>query len=77
MHPARRFSRGEFSSIAISNGRQQVDSDTKMIHLDKNTTSRMISKGISAGRSRTPIVARSRRIDGRPARAISLIATRR
>ena len=44
-------SRGEFYSIAISNGRQQVDSGTKMIHLGRNTTSRIISKGIAAGRS--------------------------
>ncbi len=44
-------SRGEFYSIAISNGCQQVDSGTKMIHLGKNTTSRIISKGIAAGRS--------------------------
>ncbi|MGN6573516.1 MAG: Fe-S cluster assembly protein SufB [Pseudolabrys sp.] len=44
-------SRGEFYSIAISNGYQQVDSGTKMLHLGKNTTSRIISKGISAGRS--------------------------
>ncbi|ALA19058.1 MULTISPECIES: Fe-S cluster assembly protein SufB [unclassified Chelatococcus] len=44
-------SRGEFYSIAISNGYQQVDSGTKMIHLGKNTTSRIISKGIAAGRS--------------------------
>jgi Fe-S cluster assembly protein SufB len=44
-------SRGEFYSIAISNGRQQVDSGTKMIHLGKDTTSRIISKGIAAGRS--------------------------
>ena len=44
-------SRGEFYSIAISNGRQQVDSGTKMIHLGKNTTSRVISKGIAAGKS--------------------------
>src|SRR5881398_1349767 len=44
-------SRGEFYSIAISNGHQQVDSGTKMLHLGKNTTSRVISKGISAGRS--------------------------
>jgi Fe-S cluster assembly protein SufB len=42
-------SRGEFYSIAISNGHQQVDSGTKMIHLGKNTTSRIISKGIAAG----------------------------
>jgi Fe-S cluster assembly protein SufB len=44
-------SRGEFYSIAISNGYQQVDSGTKMLHLGKNTTSRIISKGIAAGRS--------------------------
>jgi Fe-S cluster assembly protein SufB len=45
------YSRGEFYSIAISNGRQQVDSGTKMIHLGKNSSSRIISKGIAAGRS--------------------------
>ena len=44
-------SQGEFYSIAISNGYQQVDSGTKMIHLGKNTSSRIISKGISAGKS--------------------------
>jgi len=44
-------SRGEFYSIAISNGHQQVDSGTKMLHLGKNTTSRIISKGIAAGYS--------------------------
>ncbi len=44
-------SQGEFYSIAVSNGMQQVDSGTKMIHLGKNTTSRIISKGISAGKS--------------------------
>ena len=44
-------SRGEFYSIAISNGHQQVNSGTKMIHLGKNTSSRIISKGIAAGRS--------------------------
>jgi len=44
-------SRGEFYSIAISNGYQQVDSGTKMLHLGKNTTSRIISKGIAAGYS--------------------------
>ncbi|HQF31969.1 MAG TPA: SufD family Fe-S cluster assembly protein, partial [Hyphomicrobiales bacterium] len=46
-------SRGEFYSIAISNGRQQVDSGTKMIHLGRNTSSRIISKGIAAGRSQS------------------------
>jgi len=44
-------SRGEFYSIAISNGYQQVDSGTKMLHLGKNTSSRIISKGIAAGHS--------------------------
>jgi Fe-S cluster assembly protein SufB len=44
-------SQGEFYSIAISNGRQQVDSGTKMLHLGKNTSSRIISKGIAAGQS--------------------------
>ena len=42
---------GEFYSIAVTNGRQQADTGTKMIHLGKNTRSRIISKGISAGRS--------------------------
>ena len=42
-------SRGEFYSIAISNGHQQVDSGTKMIHLGRNSSSRIISKGIAAG----------------------------
>jgi len=44
-------STGEFYSIAITNGRQQADTGTKMIHLGANTRSRIISKGISAGRS--------------------------
>jgi Fe-S cluster assembly protein SufB len=44
-------SRGEFYSIAISNGHQQVDSGTKMIHLGCDTSSRIISKGIAAGHS--------------------------
>jgi Fe-S cluster assembly protein SufB len=44
-------SRGEFYSIAISNGHQQVDSGTKMIHLGRDTSSRIISKGIAAGHS--------------------------
>ncbi len=42
---------GEFYSIAVTNGRQQADTGTKMVHLGKNTRSRIISKGISAGRS--------------------------
>src|SRR5215831_8403823 len=44
-------SRGEFYSIAVSNGYQQVDSGTKMIHLGKNTSSWIISKGIATGHS--------------------------
>ena len=44
-------SRGEVYSIAVSNGAQQVDSGTKMLHLGKNTTSKIIAKGIAAGKS--------------------------
>jgi Fe-S cluster assembly protein SufB len=44
-------SQGEFYSIAVSNGRQQADTGTKMIHLGRNTRSRIIAKGIAAGRS--------------------------
>ena len=44
-------SQGEFYSIAIANNRQQADTGTKMLHLGKNTSSRIISKGISAGHS--------------------------
>ena len=42
---------GEFYSIAVTNGRQQADTGTKMLHLGKRTKSRIISKGISAGKS--------------------------
>ncbi|NWG92639.1 MAG: Fe-S cluster assembly protein SufB [Parvularculaceae bacterium] len=44
-------SSGEFYSIAITNNRQQADTGTKMIHLGRNTKSRIIAKGISAGKS--------------------------
>ncbi|WP_269713639.1 Fe-S cluster assembly protein SufB [Caulobacter sp. NIBR2454] len=44
-------SSGEFYSIAVTNGYQQADTGTKMIHLGANTKSRIISKGISAGKS--------------------------
>jgi Fe-S cluster assembly protein SufB len=44
-------SQGEFYSIAIANNAQQADTGTKMIHLGKNTRSRIVSKGISAGRA--------------------------
>lgn len=42
---------GEFYSVAVTNNFQQADTGTKMIHLGKNTKSRIVSKGISAGRS--------------------------
>jgi len=42
---------GEFYSVALTRGRQQADTGTKMIHLGKNTKSTIITKGISAGRS--------------------------
>lgn len=42
---------GEFYSVAITNNHQQADTGTKMIHIGKNTKSRIVSKGISAGKS--------------------------
>ena len=42
---------GEFYSVALTNNFQQADTGTKMIHIGKNTRSRIVSKGISAGRS--------------------------
>jgi len=42
---------GEFYSVALTNNLQQADTGTKMIHLGKNTTSTIIAKGISAGKS--------------------------
>ncbi|MGD8710711.1 MAG: Fe-S cluster assembly protein SufB, partial [Ectothiorhodospiraceae bacterium] len=41
---------GEFYSVAVTRGRQQADTGTKMIHMGKNTRSTIVSKGISAGR---------------------------
>ena len=43
---------GEFYSVALTNGRQQADTGTKMIHIGKNTKSTIISKGISVGHSK-------------------------
>ncbi|MDX9923283.1 MAG: Fe-S cluster assembly protein SufB [Ignavibacteriaceae bacterium] len=45
------YSVGEFYSVAVTNNYQQADTGTKMIHLGKNTSSTIISKGISAGKS--------------------------
>ncbi|XZF16339.1 Fe-S cluster assembly protein SufB [Chitinophagaceae bacterium MMS25-I14] len=45
------YSSGEFYSIAVTNNHQQADTGTKMMHLGKNTKSRIVSKGISAGLS--------------------------
>ena len=45
-------SQGEFYSVALTNNYQQADTGTKMIHIGKNSRSRIISKGISAGRSK-------------------------
>ncbi len=42
---------GEFYSVALTNHKQQADTGTKMIHIGKNTKSRIVSKGISAGES--------------------------
>ena len=43
------YSTGEFYSVAVTNNYQQADTGTKMMHLGKNTRSRIVSKGISAG----------------------------
>lgn len=45
-------SQGEFYSVALTNNYQQADTGTKMIHIGRNTRSRIISKGISAGKSK-------------------------
>lgn len=45
------YSKGEFYSVAVTNNYQQADTGTKMIHIGKNTSSRIVSKGISAGKS--------------------------
>ncbi|MEP0367071.1 MAG: Fe-S cluster assembly protein SufB [Cyclobacteriaceae bacterium] len=45
------YSVGEFYSVAVTNNMQQADTGTKMIHIGKNTRSRIVSKGISAGKS--------------------------
>jgi Fe-S cluster assembly protein SufB len=45
------YSMGEFYSVAVTNNYQQADTGTKMIHIGKNTKSRIVSKGISAGHS--------------------------
>lgn len=45
------YSSGEFYSVAVTNNHQQADTGTKMIHIGKNTRSRIVSKGISAGLS--------------------------
>lgn len=45
-------SQGEFYSVALTNNYQQADTGSKMIHIGKNTRSRIVSKGISAGKSK-------------------------
>ncbi len=45
------YSIGEFYSVAVTNNMQQADTGTKMIHIGKNTKSRIVSKGVSAGKS--------------------------
>ena len=45
------YTKGEFYSVAVTNNYQQADTGTKMIHIGKHTSSRIVSKGISAGKS--------------------------
>jgi len=57
---------GEFYSVALTNNHQQADTGTKMTHLGKNTKSRIVSKGISAGKSNNSyrgLVSVSKRAD--------------
>ena len=61
------YSQGEFYSVAVTNNMQQADTGTKMIHLGKHTRSRIVSKGISAGKSHNSyrgLVQVARRADG-------------
>ena len=60
-------STGEFFSVAVTNNHQLADTGTKMIHLGKNTKSRIVSKGISAGKSHNTyrgLVRVSKKADG-------------
>ena len=68
-------SQGEFYSIAVSNGHQQVDSGTKMIHLGRTRRAASSPRAFRPASRRTPIAGRSRRIARRKARAISPSAT--
>ena len=68
---------GEFYSVALTNNRQQADTGTKMLHLGKNTKSRIVSKGISAGKSQNSyrgLVEVSKRADN--ARTVAEILTK-
>ena len=51
LYTGRRLLRGRVLPVAVTNNHQQADTGTKMIHLGKNTRSRIVSKGISAGSS--------------------------
>ena len=58
---------GEFFSVAVTNNMQEADTGTKMIHIGKNTKSRIVSKGISAGKSHNSyrgLVKVSKKADG-------------
>ncbi len=55
---------GEFYSVAVTNGRQQADTGTHMIHIGKNTRSTIISKGISAGRGQNAYRGRVKILKG-------------
>ena len=67
---------GEFYSVAMTNNKQQADTGTKMIHIGKNTSSTIISKGISAGRGTRATAAWSAWARRRTARGTTASATR-
>ena len=67
---------GEFYSVAMTNNFQQADTGTKMIHIGRNTRSRIVSKGISAGRSENSYRGLVRMAKGRRTPATIRSATR-
>jgi Fe-S cluster assembly protein SufB len=67
---------GEFYSVAVTKGRQQADTGTKMIHIGRNTRSTIVSKGISAGEGSRPIAAWCASVSAPRAHATTPSATR-
>ena len=67
---------GEFYSVAVANNHQQADTGTKMIHIGKNTSSPIVSKGIAAGHGQNTYRGLVKIRKGAAARATTRSATR-